>query len=274
MTRRLPSLGRIAAHLILFSTALSILAPLAWVVRTSLVSKKVAYLIPPDWSAPLSLSSYYVILYDQPFIKYLWNSLSIGAVATTLSLIVGVPAAFAMSRFNTGGSLLRIGILGAQILPAVALAIPVFTVVRMLHLFDTPFTLMIVYVSFNLPYVIWILAGFFAGLPPEVEEAALIDGCSPAKALILVVIPMAQSGIVAAGVFSFVLAWNEFLFALVLTGLQARTLPVAVAGLITQAGTQVGPMAAATVLMSLPVVALTFISQRYLVTGLTFASIK
>lgn len=268
------SLARLCAHAVLVSASLCIIIPLAWVVRTSLVSRKVAYLIPPDWGARLSLSSYSVIFYEYSFAKYLWNSLSIGTITTALSIVIGVPAAYAIARYGTGGSFFRVAILSTQILPAVAIAIPVFTFVRVLGLFDTPLLLMVVYMSFNLPYTIWILAGFFSGLPIEVEEAALMDGCTPATALLLVVIPMAQSGIVAAAVFSFVLAWNEFLFALILTGLHARTLPVAVAGLITQAGTQIGPMAAATVLMSLPVVVLTFVSQRYLVTGLTFGSVK
>lgn len=137
-----------------------------------------------------------MIFYEYSFAKYLWNSLSIGTITTALSIVIGVPA-YAIARYGTGGSFFRVAILSTQILPAVAIAIPVFTFVRVLGLFDTPLLLMVVYMSFNLPYTIWILAGFFSGLPIEVEEAALMDGCTPATALLLVVIPMAQSGIVA-----------------------------------------------------------------------------
>ena len=169
---------------------------------------------------------------------------------------------------------MRVGILATQILPPITLVIPIFIIARDLGLLDSQGLLAVMYLSFNLPFVVWILSGFFQGLPIEVEEAGLVDGASRLRVLAAIVVPMALPGLIAAGVFSFVLAWNEFLFAFVLTGMESRTLPVALVGLITQQGTQIGPMAAGTVLMSAPVVALTFLVKRYLVTGLTFGSVK
>ena len=272
--RRRFSAGRLAAHAVLIATTLPILLPLLWIARTSIVSRRVAYLIPPDWAAPFNLDSWAYIFGDQNFIRFFVNSLGIGVGTALLSLLVGVPAAYSIARFRTGGQTVRVGILATQILPPITLVIPVFILARDTGLLNNQGMLAVMYLSFNLPFVVWILSGFFQGLPQEVEEAALVDGATRLQVLRLVVVPMALPGLIAAGVFSFILAWNEFLFAFILTGIESRTLPVALVGLITQAGTQVGPMAAGTVLMSVPVIALTFMVRRYLVSGLTFGSVK
>ncbi len=245
-----------------------------WILRTSLVSRRVAYLIPPDWLATPNLDSWSYIFGDQNFLKFFGNSLTIALGSAAISLLIGVPAAYAMARWKTGGQPVRIGVLATQILPAIALVIPTFILARNLGLLNNLGLIGVMYLSFNLPFVVWILHGFLQGLPVEVEEAALVDGATRMQILVKVVVPMAAPGIIAAGVFSFVLGWNEFLWAFILTGLETRTLPVAVAGLVTQQGTLIGPMAAATVLMSTPVIVLTFVVRRYLVTGLTFGSVK
>lgn len=272
--RRWPSLGRIMAHLALIGASLVILLPLLWIARTSIISRREAYLIPPNFAAPLNLDSWAYILGDQNFIRFFVNSLGIGLGSALISVLIGVPAAYSMARWRTGGQSVRVGILATQILPPITLVIPVFILARELGLLNSQVLLLVMYLSFNLPFVVWILSGFFQGLPIEVEEAGFVDGATRLQVLRLIVVPMAAPGLIAAGVFSFVLAWNEFLFAFILTGIESRTLPVALVGLITQAGTQVGPMAAGTVLMSTPVIVLTFLVKRYLVTGLTFGSVK
>jgi multiple sugar transport system permease protein len=272
--RRRVHAGRIVAHGALIAASLTILLPLLWIARTSIVSRRAAYLIPPDLGAPLNLDSWSYILGDQGFIRFFGNSLGISLGSALISLVVGVPAAYSIARWRTGGQSTRIGILATQILPPITLVIPVFILARELGLLNNQLLLAVMYLSFNLPFVVWILSGFFQGLPVEVEEAGLVDGATRLQVLTQIVVPMARPGLIAAGVFSFVLAWNEFLFAFILTGIESRTLPVALVGLITQAGTQVGPMAAGTVLMSAPVIVLTFLVKRYLVTGLTFGSVK
>jgi multiple sugar transport system permease protein len=265
---------RIAAHVALIAGSLTILLPLLWIARTSIVSRRDAYLIPPNWGAAINLDSWVYILGDQPFMRYFMNSLGIGLFSTVISLLVGVPAAYSIARWRTGGQAVRVGVLATQILPPITLVIPIFILARELGLLNNQGLLAVMYLSFNLPFVVWILSGFFQGLPIEVEEAGFVDGATRLQVLRLIVVPMAMPGLIAAGVFSFVLAWNEFLFAFILTGLESRTLPVALVGLITQQGTQVGPMAAGTVLMSAPVIVLTFLVKKYLVTGLTFGSVK
>jgi len=262
------------SNAVLIVATLAILLPLLWITRVAFVSRRVAYLIPPDWTATPNLDSWEYIFVDQNFLAFFMNSLGIGIGSTIVSLAIGIPAGYSIARWGTGGRPVRIAILATQILPAIALVIPVFIMAREAGLLNNQPLLAIVYLSFNLPFVVWILNGFFQGLPAEVEEAALVDGATRMQVLRLVVIPMALPGIVAAGVFSFVLCWNEFLWAFILSGLESRTLPVALTALITQQGTLIGPMAAGTVLMSLPVVVLTFLVRRYLVTGLTFGSVR
>jgi len=249
-------------------------APFFWQAMTSLRPDTELLPLTHLWPSRLTLAHYDVVFRQSLMPRALVNSLGIGLGTALLSLLIGVPAAYSIARWRTGGQPVRVGILATQILPPIALVIPVFILAREAGLLNNQVLIAVMYLSFNLPFVVWILSGFFLGLPQEVEEAALVDGATRMQILRLVVVPMALPGLIAAGVFSFVLAWNEFLFAFILTGIDSRTLPVALVGLITQAGTQVGPMAAGTVLMSVPVIALTFIVQRYLVTGLTFGSVK
>jgi multiple sugar transport system permease protein len=225
--RRRVSGGRLAAHAVLITATLAILLPLLWITRVAFVSRRVAYLIPPDWTALPNFDSWNYIFGDQDFLHFFINSLGIGLGSTLLSLAIGIPAGYSMARWATGGRGVRIGILATQILPAIALVIPVFIMAREFGLLNNQLLLALVYLSFNLPFVVWILNGFFQGLPAEVEEAALVDGATRLQVLRLVVIPMALPGLVAAGVFSFVLCWNEFLWAFILSGLESRTLPVA-----------------------------------------------
>jgi len=140
--------------------------------------------------------------------------------------------------------------------------------------FGRGITLAIIYLSFNLPFVVWILIGFFQSIPRELEEAARVDGATPFRAFLQVVMPLTLPGLLAAGIFAFVLSWNEFLFALILTGRDSRTMPVALASLMTSQGNQVGAICAAAVAMMAPIVLLTWLIQRYLVRGLTFGAVK
>ena len=272
--RRRISPTRIAAHMVLITGSLTILLPLLWIARTSVVSRRDAYQIPPNWGAAINFDSWVYILGDRSFMRFFMNSLGIGLFSTVIALFVGVPAAYSIARWRTGGQAVRVSVLATQILPPITLVLPIFILARELDLLNNQGLLAVMYLSFNLPFVVWILSGFFQGLPIEVEEAAFVDGATRFQVLHLIVVPMAMPGLIAAGVFSFVLAWNEFLFAFILTGLESRTLPVALVGLITQQGTQVGPMAAGTVLMSAPVIVLTFLVKKYLVTGLTLGSVK
>jgi multiple sugar transport system permease protein len=279
--RRAPDAGRIATHIILSAASLTILLPVLWTARTSLGSRDLAYMPGEFWFSP-TFENYRKIFVDQNFQNYLWHSLWIGVATALVCLIVGSLAGYSIARFRTGGAPLSLAILGTQMLPPVTLVIPLFLLIRQkldlfgqeISLLDRGWTLVGVYLSFNLPFVVWILIGFFQSIPRELEEAARVDGASQFAAFRQIVLPVSLPGLLAAGVFAFVLSWNEFLFALILTGRESRTMPIALSSLMTSQGNQVGAICAATVAMMLPIVALTWVIQRFLVRGLTFGAVK
>lgn len=276
-----PSLGRIATHLILSFASLIILLPVLWTMRTSFGSPDLAYRPGDFWFSPTA-DNYRKIFGELKFQNYLWNSLWIAVATAVASLAIGSLASYSIARFRTGGTPLSLAILGTQMLPPVTLVIPLYLLVRQrldvlgieISLLDKGWTLVVVYLSFNLPFVVWILIGFFQSIPPEIEEAAKVDGASPFQSFWQIVLPVSLPGLLAAGVFAFVLSWNEFLFALILTGRESRTMPVALSSLMTSQGNQVGAICAATVAMMLPIVVLTWVIQRFLVRGLTFGAVK
>ena len=267
-------LGLTLAHLILIISSLAILLPIVWVIRTSLANRLIAYKIPPVWFFTPTFDNFLTIFDKYPFQEYFLNSLLISGAASIVALIIGSLAAYSIARFRTGDPALRLSMLSTQMLPPIALVIPIFLLMNVVKLWDTFPGLILAYLSFNLPYTVWILIGFFQGIPVEIEEAAMIDGCSRIQSLVRIVLPVALPGLLSAGVFSFILNWNEFLFALVLTGRNTRTLPVAISSLWTQQGVNIGAVSAATVITILPVIILTYVIQKFLVRNLTFGAIK
>jgi multiple sugar transport system permease protein len=272
---------RIGSHAVLIVACLSILLPVIWTFRSSLASSDMAYR-PADFSFTPTLNNYRQIFVEQDFQHNLWNSFWIAVVSSAICLAIGSLAAYSIARFRTGGTPFSLAILGTQMLPPVALVIPFYLIARQtvdiggyeLKMFDRGITLAIIYLSFNLPFVVWILMGFFEGIPTDLEEAAKVDGATPFRAFRQIIMPLALPGLMAAGIFSFVLSWNEFLFALILTGRESRTMPVALASLMTSQGNQVGAICAATISMMVPIVLLTWFIQRHLVQGLTFGAVK
>lgn len=268
------NISLLVTHGLLIFASLVVLLPLLWVLRTSFANRLIAYKIPPVWVFTPTLENYRMIFEKYPFQKYFVNSLAVSLAASLVALAIGALAAYSIARFRTGDPVLRLSMLSTQMLPPITLVIPIFLLARLFHLWDSRLGLVLAYLSFNLPYTVWILIGFFQGIPVDLEEAAMIDGCSRLRAFLQVTVPVSLPGLLAAGVFNFILNWNEFLFALILTGRDTRTLPVAIASLWTQQGVQIGAVSAATVLVILPVIALTFIIQKSLVRNLTFGSIK
>jgi multiple sugar transport system permease protein len=260
-------------HGILVVACLTILLPILWTIRTSFANRLIAYDPATLLFAP-TLDNYRKLFLQEPFLKYFWNSLWIGLASAALCLAIGSLAAYSIARFRTGGRPFSLSVLGTQMLPPVALVIPFYLLAQRLGLLDKGWALALVYLSFNLPFVVWILIGFFQGIPRELEEAALVDGSGRLGAFWQIIVPLSLPGMLAAGVFAFVLSWNEFLFALVLTGRNSKTLPVALAGLMSSQGDQIGAICAAAVTMFTPIVALTWVIQRFLVRGLTFGAVK
>lgn len=249
--------------------------PLIWMLSASLKTELLIYARPPRWLFPPVFASYHRVLYNIPFAHYFVNSLLIAAGTTAGGLVLGSLAAYGFARYPfRGAGLVRFLILVTRMVPRVALVVPYFLMMIRLGLLDTRTGLVLAYVSFALPFAIWLLIGFFEDVPREVEEAALVDGCSPLRTFLIVTLPLAAPGLVVTSIFTFLLSWNEFLFALVLSGVRAKTLPVVIAGFNTDVGPLYNDMSAAATLVMIPTVILTLVLQRHVVRGLTLGAVK
>lgn len=223
----------------------------------------------------LFLGNYARVLGDDAFLSHLGASLLIAAGSTALAVVLGSLAAYGLSRLRfSGRRLLASSILVSRVVPPVALAIPVFLLLRSIGLTDSILGLIVAHTSFNLPFAIWLMMPFFAGLPRELEEAAFLDGCSSLSAFRIVMLPLALPGILVAAVFCFLASWNDFLFSMVLAGSKTKTAPLAVNAYMTGFGPEWGPMTASSLLILAPVLLLSLVLRRHMVGGLTAGGVK
>jgi multiple sugar transport system permease protein len=251
------------------------LFPIFWIATASFKTELALYARPPQWLFTPILDNYRHVLNNIPFLQYLTNSLVIAIGTTMGSLVLGVLAGYGFARYRFRGSdAVRFLVLVTRMAPRLVLVVPYFLMMQKLGLLDTYTGLLIAYVSFALPFSIWLLIGFFMDVPKEIEEAAMIDGCGPLRVLLRVVIPIVAPGLVVAAIFAFLVSWNEFLFALILSGVNAKTLPVVIAGFSTDVGPLYGEMSAAAVMVMLPNIVMTVALQRFLVRGLTLGAVK
>jgi len=217
------------------------------------------------------------IFRDSTFSANFRNSFLVAGVTVLLTIVVTAPAGYAMSRFRfRGKGLFSMWLLATQAFPGIIMVLGVFTIFRAFDLINTRTGLIIMHTSFSIPFSIWLLKGYFDRIPAALEEAALIDGCSRLRALIRVVLPLAVPGILAVGTFSFLLSWNEFFFALIITRSEGVfTLPVFLSRFVGMSGVvRWGPLSAAALLSTLPALFLFMLGQRYLVSGLTQGGVK
>jgi multiple sugar transport system permease protein len=244
-----------------------------WMVTLSLKTQVEAAGYPPHFFRfALTFKNYVEVFQKNPFLLYIWNSLVVASGSTALGLMVGLPAAFSIARWRQQG--LALTVLVARIVPGISYLIPWYILFRHLHLVDTYGALILSHLVVGLPLVIWVMIDFFEDVPRELEDAALIDGCSYYGAFWRVALPLVRPGIVAAGILSFIFSWNNFLFSVILAGRHTRTLPIAVFNMIGFEEINWGPLAAAATMITLPVIVLTLIVQRHIVSGLTFGAVK
>lgn len=255
------------------------LVPVYWLAGISLKREVDQFAVPPVWfSFQPTLAHYREIFFARPFGTYLWNSMVVAVCSTLAALVIGSLAAYGLARFRLPHGLderLSFWILSTRMFPPIVSLVPLFLLMHRLDLLNSRLSLILIYTAFNLPLVVWMMRGFLAEVPAELEEAALVDGYSRLGALLRVALPLAAPGLAATAVFCLIFAWNEFLFALVLTQTDAAmTLPVGIAGQVTQYEIKWGAMSAAGVTAMLPVLAFAFLVQRYLVRGLSLGAVK
>ena len=259
-------------HLGLLLAVAVILLPPLWVLRTSLVPEQLSY--STDLMPAFTIDNYVNLFAKNHFGTFYLNSIIVSGGSVLLALPFAAATGYSFARFRTGGRFARFLVLATQMLPPVALVLPAFAILRGVELTTSLTGLIIVYSALNLPFLAWILMGFFDGIPADLEWAAMTDGTTAWGAFWRIVLPISLPGFAAAGVLGFILSWNEFLFALVLSGPRTSTIPVALAALQTSNGVQIGKVSAGVVLAILPLVIASRFIQRFIIQGLTFGSVK
>ena len=258
------------------------LLPLLWMFSTSLKGSAEQFLSPPHWIPQQpTLENYTRIFFSERrtsgnFGTYFLNSLYISLMTTVLAIAIALPAAYAFSRFKfPGKDSAYFAVLARNMFPLIVFLIPIFTIMRTLGWINTYTGLIVAYLTFTLPLAIWLLKGFFDGIPNELEKAARIDGCTRFGAFLRVIVPLTASGMTAAGVNAFIQAWNEYGFARQLTeSASMRTIPVGLAYFFTENTADWGGLMAAAFLFSVPVVVLFMIIQRFFIAALTSGAVK
>jgi multiple sugar transport system permease protein len=248
--------------------------PVYWLFIISFKTPDEIFAFPPVWYPKNIQFGNYFVLFKDGDAKTVLNSLILATVSTFFAMILGTIAAYSLVRFKTGGENLAVWIISQRMMPPVAIVFPVFLLYVFFGWVDTFFGLILLYTAFNLPYVIWMMRGYIEDIPLELEESALVDGCSRWAVLWKVVMPMARSGLFATAVFTFVFAWNEFLFALVLTRTEVTTYTVQVTHYFGGQSNFWAKIAAMSVLGTIPVFIAVATMQRYLVRGISMGAVK
>jgi multiple sugar transport system permease protein len=252
-----------------------LLVPLYWVAITSIKPPSDYLAVPPVWfPAEPTFLHYTAALFAYRGWEGLVNSLIIAVATTVLSALLGTLMGYSLARFNTGGQHLPFWVLSQRFLPPVAIVLPVFLLFRHYGLYDTHIGLTFIYTVYTLPLSAWMMYAYFRQVPKELEEAALVDGCSRWRALWEVAIPLAAPGIAAAAVFAFIAVWTEFFFALNLTSRNAFTLPTVFRAFLGFQGAQYGEASALAMISLVPSIALGMLVQRHLVRGLTLGALQ
>jgi len=273
-------LGMIVRRRILNATAYSLLIlaiivicfPLAWMFSVSVRPNVEVMKMPPDWIPQVfTLEAYEKILTTPRYLRVFVNSMSIALVVTAMSLFLGTLAAYALARFDfIGHRSVMMFLITTQMFPLVLLCIPYFRIFVALGLYDTLTALVIVYLTFTLPFCILMLRSYFLNIPRDIEEAATVDGCSRVGAIFRMLVPMSWPAFIGAGLYTFLLSWNEFLFAVVLIeSWSNRVLTMAIYSLLAEFVTDWDTMMAFSVLASLPLVVAFILLQKYMVQGMT-----
>ena len=265
--------------------------PVKYLQRSLLVGVVLAFLFPFIWMILASLKTQQQILSNEnilifkptfknyadvfeqyQFIKFIVNSLIIAVVSTIMALILGLPAAYSIARYQQGK--LGIIILVARIVPGITFLIPWFILFSKLHLVDSYTSMILSHMLVGLPFIVWIMVSYFENIPLELEESARVDGCTIQQAFWKIVLPVSGPGIITSAIFSFVFSWNNFMFSLVLSGDKTKTLPIAVFSFLSYSEINWGGLMAAAVVITLPVLILALLAQKYIISGLTAGAIK
>ncbi|WP_329000113.1 carbohydrate ABC transporter permease [Kribbella sp. NBC_00709] len=273
-TRRRPTRvilwAALAAVLVLYGF------PFVYLLLTSFKTPLDAIAVPPQvLPSQWTLDNYVAALSKEGVVPALINSVATAVLSTAFSLALGVPAAYAITRYRTpSGRIFVVAALVTRMVPTIAVGAPLVETMRRLGISDTTIGLAIAHTTISLPLSIWLMSSFFEAVPVELEEAAKVDGSDRLQAFRHVVLPVVSGGLAVTAIFAFLASWNEFLFALLLTSVRAQTTPIVIANFQTQFGLDWGGMTALSAMYSVPVILLTLALQRHIVAGLTLGAVK
>jgi multiple sugar transport system permease protein len=264
-----------ATSAILFAIAIFFAFPIIWTLMMSLKKTVDALAMPPEWIFKPTLEHYITVWGDGRFTQYAINSLVVALSATFIGVALATPAGYILARYRPRGDrLILFGILSTRMMPTVAFLIPFFIIFSRLHLIDTYFSLIVMHLTIILGYVIWLMRSYFLDIPRELEEAAIVDGCTHLGAFIRVVLPIAAPGLATSAIFAFIYSWNEFLYALIVTGNTTKTIPIGIYNWVSWEEVHWGELTATAILALIPVVIFYFFVQKALIRGLTLGAVK
>jgi multiple sugar transport system permease protein len=270
-------LSTVLLYVVIAFVLLIVAFPVYWLISTSLKPGVESLTNPPTYIPSRLVFDNYLAVLKSENIKFLRNSLIVALASTFLTTIMGAMAAYALSKTYIAFWIRRalmLWILVTRIFPPITTAIPYYVIIKNLGLADTHAALIVTYVSYGLPFVIWLMLGFFQDLPADIEKAAIVDGCSMWQRFRQVVLPLTLPGLAVTAIFAFIYSWNEFLFASILTSFTAKTLPVVISTFISDQYLRWGEMSAMGSMMVIPVMIFALATQKYLVRGLTFGAVK
>ena len=268
-TRRL-----IARYAVAVAVTLLFLFPVYWLFMIAFKTPEEIFHSPPVWyPAHIQFANFAVLFKDGDAVT-VGNSLLLAGCSTLISMFLGTLCAYSLARFKTGGENLAVWIISQRMIPPIAIVFPLFLLYVWFGWVDTYFGMILLYTAFNLPYVIWMMRGYIEDVPIDLEQSALVDGCTRWQVLLRVVFPMVRTGLFATAVFSFVFAWNDFIFALVMTRSAVTTYPVQVTHYFGAQSNFWAKIAAMSVLGTLPVLVAVAALQKYLVRGISLGAVK
>ena len=273
-TVRRRRIGLALRYLVATLVTVLFLFPVYWLFSISFKTPDEIFAVPPVWVPGQFRLDNYLVLFKEGDAAAIWNSLVIAGVSSAVAMVLGTFCAYSLARFNTGGKNLAMWIISQRMMPPIVIVFPIFLAFVYADMVDTFPGLILLYTAFNLPYVIWMMRGYIADIPLELEESALVDGCTRWQTFWRVVFPMARSGLMATAVFTFVFAWNEFIFALILTRTEVITFPVQLTHYMGGQSNFWSKISAMSVLGTLPVFIAVTLLQRYLVRGISLGAVK
>jgi len=266
------SFGTVSFYIALIIILLIVSFPILWMLlgsfknRLEILSAENLFIFTP------TLKNYNDVFVKYDFLKPMFNSLYISVVSTFFSLVLGVPASYAIARYRM--SKLSIAVLVARIIPGMIFLVPWFIIFTRLGIVDTYLSLILTHMLVSLPFAVWIMEPIFEMIPRELEESASIDGSSHVGAFFRIMLPLSSIGIITSSILSFVFSWNNFMFALVLTGQNTKTLPIAIFSFVSYAEINWSGLMAAAVVITAPVIVISLLLQKYIISGLTAGAVK